>query len=91
MVRSLIFLFGLVCTVCPLAPLPDRHFITAAGIGTIQRWLISISVGDTLVLALAAVSVGGVLVRTTRLLATPTGARNHRGPPFSVIRKRIHF
>ena len=29
---------------------------------------------------LPAWSVGGVLVRTTRLLATPLGARHHLGP-----------
>ena len=62
--------------VCPLAPLPNDLFITAAEDRTTQRWLISMFGNHhILVLSLPAWSVGGVLVRRTRLRTVPMGAR----------------
>ena len=56
-----------------------KLFITAERVRTTQRWLTGESVRESphvLVLAMPALSVGGVLVRTTRVLATPSRARD---------------
>ena len=72
--------------VCPLAPLPDEFFIKAAVVKTTERRLISIFFDanpPVLVLALTAVSIGGMLVQTTVLLATPMVGREQS--PWAII------
>ena len=40
--------FGPICMICPLAPMPDKHFITAVEVRTTQQWLINISIRELL-------------------------------------------
>ena len=79
------FRFGPLCTFCPLTPLPDALFITVVKVKSTQRRLILNTFANlhTIVLALPAWSVGGVMVRT-RLLATRAGARYPLGALFLV-------
>ena len=72
---------GPTCMVCPLAPMSDELSITASEIEyVVILTTCPFATHHLLVLALTAWSDGGVLVRMTKLLATPAGARSPRGP-----------
>ena len=72
--------FDPTCMVCPLAPSVNELSFTAAEVRTTQQWLTSKSVRESLHISsgFGRLSVGGVLVRTTGLLA---GARYALVPP----------